>query len=243
MRRLALVAVLTIIPTVASATDICEDTPITYSARAVSASAGLLLVDGLMAWCTKTGSTPPGEKRGKLRFAAVRSLGGVTRAWFVDRTTARLRAEFRRRLRARAQRPLASLAAYKKRLGFQPLARFRVSPRGCYARVDKVADKAKAGSFASSTIRLLVFARGERKKPLLARRLGHADDEAGHSVLTAFVSKRDGVVAWVDLGRCAGPPPGYFGSEDPGTCYKTHAPRLLRLGTTVGSRLALARCF
>lgn len=124
-------------------------------------------------------------------------------------------------------KPAAAWQALRKDKGFRPIAEVALLPPGTAAcRVERVAlvgrravplDEAphRRHEFTEHRVGLRVTAGGRALPPLV---LGTHALEAGDFPVW-LVPLPGGVRSYAMLATCGGPPPGYFGEDDAGSCY------------------------
>jgi hypothetical protein len=188
------------------------------------------------AWCDETDD---GVKRGTLSYVEIRDLG--------DRVIARLSSQ-----RGAADEPIGELKKLVRYVPRERLARElerRGFPRAgaapgaaaerCVARAVRGGRTAMDG-FPATRVSLAVM-QGQRE--LLRRRLGAAAAQrrAELEVRSHLLVEERALAVWIRLPACEGPPPGYFGPKDRGTCHKLDKVRVQLLAARKHPQLA--SCF
>ncbi len=99
-------------------------------------------------------------------------------------------------------------------------------------------DVAPPGGWRAATLQLDIVQRGGKR--VLRRRLGEGSIERrGDQLARAHVIAGHAAIAVIAIvPSCAGPPPGYFGPDDGGDCYRVNTPVALQLDAP-----ELAACF
>lgn len=216
----------------AHAIGLCEGLETTYTLEAVDEAAGLLLVRGTTETCSETDSGD--EKRATLSFAQLVGLDGKVHRTFGKRRHARALAD---QLGVAKVEPTKLLKDLQSKKTMVP-ARARSGP-GASPCTTRVARKraGKRDGFPQVDVTVTIGA----GKPLKTVALGAAAKDAGQQVTTLFLPKRRAVAIWSVTGSCSGPPPGYFGEEDEGTCQAELAMRVRLLSVVKGG--PLEACF
>lgn len=209
---LALAAALAVVlaPGAAGATGLCENTTSTWKLAAVSEQARQALVEGEVEWCEEKDDE---EVRGTVRVAQLRTFDGKIVRWYADPVK---RADDR--LGAKGVRPLNELDAVRSKGAFRPIAELRTGAGGrCSSRV-VVGETNDGGAEEMAPVTLELLIDGKKRTELS---LGDAvATEEGKQAEALFLPTARLVLVWWSLPTCeGGPPPGYFGEDDPGECY------------------------
>jgi len=225
----------------ALATGICEHTTTTYELRAVSDAAGELLVTGEAEWCEETEDVT--ERRGTEPFLQVWDLGGrlLRRSLLPPPADKKPGPSTGPRVGAAANSSADVPKARWQQAGFADVAAVLDSPSGrCTLRVQIGERLEPERDFPTASAHAELVLEGEVIKRLALG--GFAVDEGAPVVTPLYLPGRRALVLWAALPRCVGgPPPGYFGEDDPGDCYTGGKPEvhLVELAHAPG----LAACF
>jgi len=183
---------LLLLPSVAHATGPCEDNPVRFDPPSqYSAKEHAFASPGVAAWCEVDAQDQ--ERRGAAKFVELRDVANKVLATLsADPDAARIHADRVVPLHA------ALIARGYGALAKVPSCAFKTAWDGDGV----VVDVTRAGK------RLARVPLG----PGSTRRRGDQQ----------LVVTRDGdaLALWATVPDCDGPPPGYFGPDDPGTCYK-----------------------
>jgi hypothetical protein len=219
----------------AHAIGLCEDVETRFDAPELFDEATRsFAIPASQGWCDELqdgGSL--GEKRGTVPFVQLRGAHGVLG---VLSTASGADAD---RLKAAAGTfeavAFGKLHATLLKRGFAPLAG---ALKGCKITTAWT-DVAAAGGWRSATLQLEVVRAG---KPVLRKPLGQGSiARKGDQVVRAHVlADRSGIAVFAIVPSCEGPPPGYFGPDDGGQCYRVDTPVVLMIDAK--SEPALAGC-
>lgn len=209
----------------------CENLSETWTLEAVSADGSLVLLQGDLEWCEETDE---GEERGVLHTAQVRDVSGKVSQWYLRESGKEAARRLAGVTRAVAPLPMSKLDERKKAEGFLAPKSLQKSPSGrCEASVAAT----KKGDALSLTLRIAVDGKEAWSAPIG----DGVASEVKRQVLPLYLPTSRSVLLWATLPRCAGgPPPGYFGDDDPGECY-VETELHLKLHETAGT--PLVACF
>ena len=239
------------LPGRAEAIGLCEDVQSTSRLVEVDAASSTFLLEGQHGWCSGDDDTYTPDDGGDPVSVAMGEQGEVPYVEIVDETRSRVAilrlAEGQDWLKAwisgagdllEDAGDRQALATYRGKHAFAPVARFQKSPRGrCGVRIREGAASEDEGGFPANAFTLEVRA----GKQVLLR----AEFEALQrlSAQPIFLPARRTLFVWREAVECSdgGPPPGYFGEDDPGDCYELTDVELHKF--TLGSHPALAQCF
>lgn len=233
------VIVLGLAPRTAEAIGRCENTPRTYEPpRLFSEQEQAFAVSGTQAWCEERDEL--NEDRGAIAFVELRDLDGD-----VVGILSSARGKDARRLE-RLVGPFEPVAAGKldgvlAARGFAPLAAIARGKARCEVRTTtSPAPKETVNGFPAARVFVDVHGGGTRlarvDAGLTAQQRQHELVALGHAM-----AKRPLIAVWVRRPSCSGPPPGYFGPDDAGSCYPDDEIQILRFDA--GKTPALAPCF
>jgi hypothetical protein len=203
---------------------LCEGQTTTYSIRSIAPEAGLVAYDERAEWCEE--SEEGGENT------------GVTSTILVTGLDTRAKQSFKVDGDKRAEgRPAAEWAAFEKEKGFQPVGSdFGLGATPCKGRLvamkkTTVTPIAEASAREFQIVAYGVVLTTPDGTELPAMRLGAtALAEGQPSVAFAQLPGKQVLRAFIVNAKCeGGPPPGYFGEDDPGDCYATYIRRKVDL--------------
>lgn len=236
---LSLVGVL--LPSVAAATGICENTGTTYGKPTLFAEATeTFAVPATLAWCDeKDNGGSIEEVRGTIAYVELRdvnnnAVGLISSAKGKD--AKRLEdsvGEFDKVVAGK-------LDAELKKRGYVAINAKSPAKAACRAQATfKKAPKDTVNGFPAERMYIEVRA---GKKSMLRKELGLSAQQRQESgvVLAHFYTTKKAVALFTLLPTCSGPPPGYFGPDDVGDCYEDDT---ITTSLIDGSKGDLARCF
>jgi hypothetical protein len=207
-----------LLPRVAHATGPCEDTPRLYGAVLGFAEAdGRFAIKVSRSWCDE--GRDQREIRGILEFVEVRDLkNGVPGrlASLTGKDARRLE-----RLEGAFEHVKASrLNALLKERGFKVPARSARCPTGrCTVRTGWGHDPDGLNGFPAGKVSVEVR-EGKRVLERLEAGVAARERRAEVQVHAQFAPAARRLAVLVRVPQCSGPPPGYFGKDDAGTCYR-----------------------
>lgn len=186
---------LVLVATPAWATGICENTPRNYGSPTLVAG-DVFAVPGTQAWCEDIDGR---ARRGVVSFVELRDPGGV-------KTTLATSAKHLPDAEVVPSIP-AALAAR----GFKPLAASRTCKVhrqwGRSVEIDR-----------GWPARMLALEIGT-KTDVVATEIDLVPRQRQRAVRVVLHFAKPDVLVYVRRPTCSGPPPGYFGKDDPGACY------------------------
>jgi hypothetical protein len=207
----------------AAAIGLCEDVKHAITVEAQSAKMGAFIARHDAETCKETDT---GEDRVAWRFFDVLDAKGAVLRTFVEGDVARFRTAWPRETPVE---PATAMAAFLEANGFAPATPAPQSANG-RCRVDVV--RVHRGEDETST-RLRIHGDG---RVLVAQSL--APGTAAPEALAWYLPGLRTIAVRVRL-PVGGPPPGYFGGDDPGTSYTKDVLRVF----PAAQRPALAACF
>lgn len=230
------------VPIPARATGLCEGTPFHLFVAAIYARDRAVLFEGTAEVCSLDGDK---ETRQTFSIALVKGFGGGVRGRYVDATATDLTSSQRDALATTLGGRFElgeALARERVRLADQaataPPAAADSAAAACQVVFDDGSPRSVPGDFPKSHVTARVVRGAET---LLTQGLAyHAPHGGPVTSASAFLDK--GLVLAVVTYACAGPPPGYFGPDDPGDCTPKAAGHVLELHGASTLR-ALAPCF
>ena len=239
MRVLGLL--LLMLPAAGYATGICEDTGTTYGAPTLFSEAlEAFAVPATLAWCEERqdeGSID--EVRGTIAYTELRDVrGNVLGA--LSAVTGDDAKRLEEVVGVFEAVPAAQLATALAAHGFAPIvARGPTKNRCTIKGAWKATPGQQDNGFPAAELAVEVRA-GKRR--LLRREVGVvAEARRGDEVVVAHVRATQRKIALFTLRpTCSGPPPGYFGPDDGGSCYQIDDVQVTLLDASAGP---LARCF
>lgn len=232
LSTIVLAAALVGAPAAAQAMGLCENLSATWRLDSVSERASQIVISGELEWCEETDD---GEERGVVHAAQIRDFSDQVAQWYLRETGVAAAQHLGRIAQNDAALPMDKLTERKKAQDFVAPERLLKSPSGrCSA---KVVEKKGDADAVDLTLTVTVGGKVVWSTPLGE---GVASDEE-RSVLPLFLPEKRALLIWAALPRCeGGPPPGYFGEDDPGECYVETA-LVLKLQKAEGT--PLAACF
>ena len=230
--------VLVLLARSAYATGLCENTPPSYDPPEMfDEKTESFAIPVTQPWCdVVTEGDAMYEVRGNVKYVELRDtsngiIGRVSTATGADAD------HLRERVGDFEYIPYGKLHATLVKRGYAPV----VAPEKCKvtgAWTD--VEPPKSRDWRGATLQLDVLAGGKR---LQRRRLGDGSIERrGDQVIRGHVrAKSSAIAVFATIPSCAGPPPGYFGPDDGGDCYRNNEPLVMQL--EVKSAPTLAPCF
>lgn len=203
---------------------LCEDQTTTYTIRAIAPAAQLVAYDVRSEWCEV--EDEGGEKT------------GVTNTILVAGFDLREKKSFKVDADKRADgRPAAEWPVFEKENGFRPVGSdFGLGAGPCKGQIVAM-KKSGVTPIAEATARVfqivaygvvLTLPDGTTLPPIRVGATALA--EGPPSVAFAQVPGKDILRAFIVNAKCeGGPPPGYFGEDDPGDCYAIYLRRKVDL--------------
>jgi hypothetical protein len=233
------VIVMGLAPRTAEAIGRCENTPRAYEPPTLfSEQEQAFAVPATQAWCEERDEM--NEDRGEIAFVELRDVDGD-----VVGILSSARGKDARRLEdlVGGFEPVAAgkLDGVLKARGFAPLAATTSGKTRCEVRTDtSPAPKETVNGFPAARVFVDVHGGGKRlariDAGLAAQQRQYELVALGHAMV-----KRPVIAVWVRRPSCSGPPPGYFGPDDGGSCYSVDEIQVLRFDA--GKLPALAPCF
>ncbi len=219
---------------------ICEETTTTYTLRAIAPDAALVAYDVEAEWCEEDPDT--GEKRGTIKSILVADFDTRGKAHYF---TPEPGSEHKP---SGTVRPAKDWPAFEKEKGFKPigaLGSFLQGPcTGAVVAVGKapkpLPEPAEAPMLKSFGLGVAVTTPAGALPPV---RIGaHVQSQGQPQVVLVPLPAKGAVRVFTVTAKCAegGPPPGYFGEDDPGTCLVEWVRRKVDL--TVAKVPGLAAC-
>ncbi|MDX2092296.1 MAG: hypothetical protein SFX73_30815 [Kofleriaceae bacterium] len=231
-----------LVPSIASATGICEDTGTTYGTPTQFAEAtNTFAVPATLTWCEETqdGGTID-ELRGTIAYTELRDVNDDVVAVLSEAQGQDL-VRLQSKVSNVEEVPTGKLGAELARRGYVALVAKSPSKAACRVRATwKKAPKGeKVDGFPAERMFFEVRA---GKKSVQTKEIGLSAKErhAAGVVVAHFYTTKKAVALLTLLPTCAGPPPGYFGPDDGGSCYNVDT---IKASMIDGSKGALARCF
>jgi len=239
-RLLGLVAVL--VPAAAHASGVCENTGTTYGVPTLFAEATeAFAVPATLAWCEERDRGGVlDEVRGTIAFTELRDVHGK-----VLGVLSAARGKDAKRLEAAVgafdKVATGKLASTLKARGYA-----RIVPQGrtraarCTVRAAWTSTRGTYhDGFPAGLLAVEVWAGKQRA---LRYEVGPAAEarRGDEKIVAHFLARRGAIALFVRRPTCAGPPPGYFGPDDPGDCYAVDEVSTTLLDAKTGD---LARCF
>jgi hypothetical protein len=232
--RLIAVAIVLVFARAASATGPCEDTDTRYDPPELFDEATRsFAIPAAQPWCDVkvTNDAVYDEVRGAVSFVELRDVRGnvlerlsTAQGSDADHLTAR---------GAFTSVPFGKLHATLVQRGYKPL----VAATKC--KLEAVwSDLDPPGGWRGANLSLDVEHAGKRlARSLLGR--GSVARRGDQIIRSHVLANAAGIAVFAIVPSCAGPPPGYFGSDDPGNCYNIDTPVV----TLLAPSPALAACF
>lgn len=231
----------------AGATGLCENNPKRYSFLAISESQGAVALTVQHAWCEETQDAMGmlGERRGTVTYV---ELWDLATGDMLERLASPRNTGQGERIRNVAGEFTAvpkstKITAVLASRGFttSPQRNKSLNKR-CITRASTSAAEASddSGGFPALAVSVQVLAGKQRlleHRFTTVARLRKRD----LSMVSVFLPARKALAVWARSPMCDGPPPGYFGDGDAGTCYKRDEPVFLLL--PLDAHPALAPCF
>jgi hypothetical protein len=217
----------------AAATGVCENLPRHYDPpRLYSEAEDAFAVFASQDWCDEVergGALD--EVRGKVHFVELRDTRGTVLGIL---SSARGKDAQRVTDLIGVFEPVspAKLPGVLKARGYLPLTSSGPKPRRCSVRTAwRAAPKETVNGFPAATLSVEVLAGGKRVTRV---ELGLAarDRKPAAIVRAQWLPKRSAVAVWAIVPSCSGPPPGYFGADDPGSCYEVDSVALTVIEAT-----------
>lgn len=233
------VIVLGLAPRTAEAIGRCENTPRTYEPpRLFSEQEQAFAVSATQAWCEERDEM--NEDRGEIAFVELRDLNGDVVGIL---SSARGKDAQRLERLVRAFEPVAAgkLDGVLEARGFAPLAATSRGKTRCEVlTATSPAPKETVNGFPAARVFVDVHGGGKRlarvDAGLAAQQREYELVALGHAM-----AKRPVIAVWMRRPSCSGPPPGYFGPDDGGSCYPDDEIQILLFDA--GKTPALAPCF
>jgi hypothetical protein len=211
----------------AGATGICENTEARYDPPELfDETTQSFAIQVSQPWCEVVEGGSLGETRGTVSFVELRDvhdkvLGILSTATGQD--AVRLQAA----VGAFEAVPLGKLHATLVARGYAPLVTkgSRCTLATAWTEGDTI------GGWRGATLQLDVEHAGKR---ILRTKLGAGSAaRRGDQVLRSHVlAKQSAIAVLAIVPSCAGPPPGYFGADDPGECYRVDTPVAMLVDAT-----------
>ncbi|MGN6105508.1 MAG: hypothetical protein ACTHU0_10420 [Kofleriaceae bacterium] len=223
----------------AGATGLCENVGTLYDPpRWFSETEETFVVPAHHRWCEEQDPVETGdpELRGSFDFFEVRNLKNE-----IVEVLASARGKTAQRLTELKGKftsvPAGRLAATLEKRGYRSLAAGATSPAGgCTVRSTWTHQR------GGRTGKIFLEVRAGTQE-LVRKEIGEgATSRRGKAVVRAqLLAKRAAIAAWALVPTCDGPPPGYFGPDDPGECYPNDAPKMIVLDAATTP--AILACF
>ncbi len=233
VRSIAMAVVLVLART-AHATGPCENTETRYDPPELFDEATQsFAIPASQPWCdvTVTNDVVYDEVRGAVSFVELRDvrgnvLGRLSTAQGPDADHLTAHGAFE-------PVPFGKLHATLLQRGYKPL----VAAKNC--KLQAVwADIEPPGGWRGASLSLDVVHAGKQVARILLGR-GSVVRRGDQIIRSHVLAKSAGIAVLAIVPSCAGPPPGYFGSDDAGDCYKVDTP----VATMLMPSPALAACF
>jgi hypothetical protein len=203
------IAVVLMLARAAGAIGMCEDVAIHYRAPTLfSESDNAFAVPATQDWCETTATD---EKRGTIELVELRGLDGKIVAVL---STAKGADAAHLTAAVGSFVAVPDVARALAQRGYAPL----VASTQCKASLtwSKAPDRDPWPPIAMG----LAISGGSK----LALGIASVARKGDALVRTHLFPKRHAIAVWALLPTCAGPPPGYFGSDDAGSCYPIDTP-------------------
>jgi len=231
--------VLVLLARSAYATGFCENTERIYDPPEMfDETSQSFAIPGTQAWCDHVldNGFPVDEQRGSVKFVELRDvfnhvIGVLSTAQGDDAD------HLQKFVGDFEYIPYGKLHATLVQRGYKPIvAVTKCKLAGAWTDVDPPANK----SWRGAALQLDVTAGGKR---LHRVKLGDgAIERRGDQLIRGHTrAKGSAIAVFATVPSCAGPPPGYFGPDDGGVCYRKNEPVVLQL--EVKSAPTLAPCF
>lgn len=228
---------------VAQATGICENNPRRYRTEvSYSPQEGRVATAATQAWCEeKERDGVLSEQRGTVPFVEIRDRKGTV----IERLSGATGAQAARLKEYVGDVTSLSDAALVQQLrsrGFVPLPERAVSPSGaCSVRSSWKKSDTRQNGFPAGQVSVDVLAGHTRLASIEVDVLAAHKRRTEVALRAMFLPSERALLLWLRLPQCEGPPPGYFGKGDPGTCYPIE--QLVLKLLSVADQPALSACF
>jgi len=206
---------------VAQATGICENNPRRYHTEvSYSPQEGRVATVATQAWCEeKEKNGVLGEQRGTVQFVEIRDRKGTVLEYLSSASGAQA-ARLKEYVSDVKLLPQEALLQDLRSRGFVPLPERAVSPSGtCSVRSTWQKSDNRQNDFPAGLVSIEVMAGQARLARIELDDLAAQGRRTEVALRAMFLPSERALLVWLRLPRCAGPPPGYFGKGDPGTCY------------------------
>jgi hypothetical protein len=230
-----------LLPSVASATGICENTGTTYGKPTMFAEATeTFAIPATLAWCDeKEVGFGIEEERGTISYVELRDVSDKV-VGVISSATGKNAKRLEEKVGTFTKVGAGKLDAELKKRGFVRLNAKSPAKQACRAQATfQKARKDKVNGFPAERMFLEVRAGTQR---MLRNELG-LSAAARHDkgvVIAHFYTTKKAVALFTLVPACGGPPPGYFGPDDAGDCYAIDDIKTSVIDASTGD---LARCF
>ena len=231
-----------LIPWAAHATGVCEGTGTRYQAPTLFAeSSELFAVPATASWCEERQNEGSIEEvRGTVTYTELRDVRGRV-VTSLSEATGKDRIELAKIVGSAEWLAPGMTATWLKDKGFAPIqATGPVARENCAVHATwKAAPKEQINGFPAARLGVELRA---GKKVVHRLQLGLAAEtrKGSERVVAHFFKTKRMVALFTLLPTCEGPPPGYFGPDDPGSCYDVD---VLGMWVVDAGKGDLARCF
>lgn len=207
----------------AGATGPCENIQSTLELVAVSKRGDRLIFEGTKGWCEEDDDgSEVTERRGEVPIALITDLDrNLEKTFYLERDSARTR-EALAMIGVDVSDDLAFADAYEtfrdqgNVVGIDALG---PSPSGaCTIEIDHAPGGEDEYGFPTGTATWTLRAGAQTLLEETYHSVAITEEEV--TVAPVFLATQRRLLLWIQVPRCVGgPPPGYFGEDDPGECY------------------------